>query len=50
MASPMPAAHMSGWNNTPAAGEVDEYGLQTKFMNCTRLSPSLSLYRLCAMS
>ncbi|KAL7790857.1 hypothetical protein V8C37DRAFT_410658 [Trichoderma ceciliae] len=33
MASPMPAAHMSGWNNTPAAGEVDEYGLQTKFMN-----------------
>ncbi|RFU75362.1 hypothetical protein TARUN_6879 [Trichoderma arundinaceum] len=33
MASPMPAPQMSGWNNTPAAGEVDEYGLQTKFMN-----------------
>ncbi|KAM0258826.1 hypothetical protein ACHAQJ_003668 [Trichoderma viride] len=33
MASPMPAAHTSGWTNTPAAGEVDEYGLQTKFMN-----------------
>ncbi|EHK41705.1 hypothetical protein TRIATDRAFT_77763 [Trichoderma atroviride IMI 206040] len=30
MASPMPAAQSS---NPPAAGEVDEYGLQTKFMN-----------------
>ncbi|KAL7823988.1 hypothetical protein V8C26DRAFT_10140 [Trichoderma gracile] len=33
MASPMPA-QSSGWNHPPAAGEtVDEYGLQTKFMN-----------------
>jgi hypothetical protein len=46
MASPMPA-HSSGWNQPPAAGEtVDEYGLQTKFMNCTR---SLSVHRLVAL-
>lgn len=48
MASPMPA-HSSGWNNTPAAGEVDEYGLQTKFMNC-RKALFLSLYAACVMS
>jgi hypothetical protein len=35
MASPMPAAQSS---NPPAAGEVDEYGLQTKFMNCMKFS------------
>lgn len=40
MASPMPAAQSS---NPPAAGEVDEYGLQTKFMNCMKFSLSLSL-------
>lgn len=39
MASPMPAAQSSSWSNTPAAGEVDEYGLQTKFMNCMEFSP-----------
>ncbi|KAL6878902.1 hypothetical protein J3F83DRAFT_265721 [Trichoderma novae-zelandiae] len=32
MASPMPP-HSSGWNTPPVAGETDEYGLQTKFMN-----------------
>ncbi|KAL7945634.1 hypothetical protein V8C42DRAFT_323712 [Trichoderma barbatum] len=32
MASPMPA-HSSTWNNTPAAGDADEYGVQTRFMN-----------------
>lgn len=41
MASPMPAAQSS--NPPAAAGEVDEYGLQTKFMNCMKFSVSLSL-------
>lgn len=37
MASPMPA-HSSGWNNTSVAGDADDYGVQTKFMNCTKIS------------
>ncbi|UKZ72944.1 hypothetical protein TrVFT333_000581 [Trichoderma virens FT-333] len=32
MASPMPA-HSSGWNNTPAAADADDYGVQTRFIN-----------------
>ncbi|KAL7937079.1 hypothetical protein V8C35DRAFT_277571 [Trichoderma chlorosporum] len=32
MASPMPA-HSSNWSTTPAAGDADDYGVQTKLMN-----------------
>lgn len=44
MASPMPT-HSSGWNHPPVAGETDEYGLQTKLMNCT-LSLHISRFSL----
>lgn len=47
MASPKPAAQST---NPPAVGEVDEYGLQTKFMNCMKFFPLPLFWAGSAMS